>query len=44
MEGHPFRMIAKYIWTAAPVLLAVAVLVPASSVYYTATGGECCAG
>ena len=44
MEGHPFRMIAKYIWTAAPVLLAVVLLVPASSVYYTATGGEGCAG
>ena len=44
MEGHAVRMMLKFVWTAAPVLVALLLLLPVSSVYYTATGGEGCAG
>jgi cytochrome c7-like protein/cytochrome c554/c'-like protein len=43
MEGHPVRVMPRLAWTAVPVVAALLLLVPASSVYYTATGGEGCA-
>ena len=43
MERHPFRMIAKYLWTAAPVLLAVVLMAAGIQHLLQVDGGEGCA-